>query len=126
MYVCLDCEVVGWMASLMRGEGIGCLGRKSRRLRLRRRDRLRLNSLKVFRTLHVICCGRESLLRGLGSHTRDFTQTPVSLFRFSALTFNGHKIHYSKEWCQQVEGHRDIVVHGPLNLINMLDFWRDT
>ena len=61
-----------------------------------------------------------------GTATRDFNQTEVSLFRFSALTFNGHKIHYSKEWCQDVEGHRDCVVHGPLNLINMLDLWRDT
>jgi hydroxyacyl-ACP dehydratase HTD2-like protein with hotdog domain len=42
------------------------------------------------------------------------------------LTFNGHKIHYSPEWCREVEGHRNAVVHGPLNLINMLDFWRDT
>lgn len=58
--------------------------------------------------------------------TRDFLQTPVSLFHFSALTFNAHKIHYSQTWCRQIEGHRDIVVHGPLNLINMLDFWRDT
>lgn len=57
---------------------------------------------------------------------RDFRQTAVSLFRFSALTFNGHKIHYSRPWCREVEGHRDVVVHGPLNLINMLDFWRDT
>ena len=57
--------------------------------------------------------------------SRDFLQTAVSLFRFSALTFNAHKIHYSQPWCRNVEGHRDIVVHGPLNLINMLDFWRD-
>lgn len=57
--------------------------------------------------------------------SRDFLQTAVSLFRFSALTFNAHKIHYSRPWCREVEGHRDIVVHGPLNLINMLDFWRD-
>lgn len=61
-----------------------------------------------------------------GEHARDFCQTDVTLFRFSALTFNGHKIHYSPEWCRQVEGHRNCVVHGPLNLINMLDFWRDT
>jgi hydroxyacyl-ACP dehydratase HTD2-like protein with hotdog domain len=61
-----------------------------------------------------------------GSHTRDFCQTDTSLFRFSALTFNAHKIHYEKEWCREVEGHRSAVVHGPLNLINMLDFWRDT
>lgn len=57
---------------------------------------------------------------------RDFTQTPVTLFRFSALTFNAHKIHYNKEWCRDVEGHRDLVVHGPLNLINMLNLWRDS
>lgn len=60
-----------------------------------------------------------------GSHSRDFTQTPVTLFRFSALTFNAHKIHYNKDWCREVEGHRDLVVHGPLNLINIINFWRD-
>lgn len=57
--------------------------------------------------------------------SRDFVQTAISLFRFSALTFNAHMIHYSKPWCREMEGHRDIVVHGPLNLVNMLDFWRD-
>ena len=63
-----------------------------------------------------------------GSHvkTRDFCQSTVDLFRLSALTFNAHKIHYSRPWCREVEGHREVVVHGPLNLINMLDFWRDT
>ena len=57
--------------------------------------------------------------------SRDFLQTAVDLFRFSALTFNAHMIHYSRPWCREVEGHRDIAVHGPLNLINMLDLWRD-
>ncbi|THC96471.1 hypothetical protein EYZ11_004062 [Aspergillus tanneri] len=50
----------------------------------------------------------------------------VTLFRFSALTFNPHKIHYSTPWAREVEGHKDIVVHGPLNLISILDLWRDT
>jgi hydroxyacyl-ACP dehydratase HTD2-like protein with hotdog domain len=59
------------------------------------------------------------------THQRDFRQTSTSLFRFSALTFNAHKIHYFPAWCREVEGHRDVVVHGPLNLINMLDLWRD-
>ncbi|KAL4815858.1 hypothetical protein BDW67DRAFT_163227 [Aspergillus spinulosporus] len=59
------------------------------------------------------------------THTRTLRQTAVTLFRFSALTFNPHKIHYSQPWCRQVEGHKDIVVHGPLNLIAILDFWRD-
>ncbi|KAL4793224.1 hypothetical protein BDV19DRAFT_391448 [Aspergillus venezuelensis] len=58
-------------------------------------------------------------------HTRTLSQSPVTLFRFSALTFNPHKIHYSLPWARDVEGHRDIVVHGPLNLINILDLWRD-
>ncbi|KAJ5130239.1 uncharacterized protein N7515_006278 [Penicillium bovifimosum] len=60
------------------------------------------------------------------THTRTLVQTPVTLFRFSALTFNAHKIHYSLPWARDVEGHKDIVVHGPLNLISILDLWRDT
>ena len=56
---------------------------------------------------------------------RDFTQTPVSLFRMSALTFNAHKIHYNREWCRDVEGHRDLVVHGPIPLLGILDLYRD-
>lgn len=49
----------------------------------------------------------------------------MTLFRFSALTFNPHKIHYSLPWARDVEGHKNIVVHGPLNLISILDLWRD-
>lgn len=60
-----------------------------------------------------------------GDTTRTLRQTPVSLFRFSALTFNPHKIHYSVPWARDVEGHPDLVVHGPLNLIGILDLWRD-
>ncbi|OQD87182.1 hypothetical protein PENANT_c006G07133 [Penicillium antarcticum] len=60
------------------------------------------------------------------TRSRTLIQTAVTLFRFSALTFNPHKIHYSLPWARDVEGHRDIVVHGPLNLISILDLWRDT
>lgn len=55
----------------------------------------------------------------------DFCQTDTTLFRFSALTFNAHKIHLDRDWCRNVEGHRDLVVHGPINLINILDLYRD-
>lgn len=41
------------------------------------------------------------------------------------MTFNGHKLHYNEEWSQHVEGHPGLVVHGPLNLINLLNYWRD-
>lgn len=59
------------------------------------------------------------------AHIRKFRQSDVTLFRFSALTFNAHKVHYSYPWATSVEGHRGLVVHGPLNVINILDFWRD-
>lgn len=49
----------------------------------------------------------------------------MALFRFSALTFNGHMIHYNEGWTRNVEGHPATVVHGPLNLIAIMDYWRD-
>jgi 3-methylfumaryl-CoA hydratase len=39
---------------------------------------------------------------------------PVVLFRFSALTYNGHRIHYDRPYATQVEGYPGLVVHGPL------------
>jgi 3-methylfumaryl-CoA hydratase len=39
---------------------------------------------------------------------------PVMLFRYSALTFNGHRIHYDRDYCRDVEGYPGLVFHGPL------------
>jgi 3-methylfumaryl-CoA hydratase len=39
---------------------------------------------------------------------------PVLLFRYSALTFNGHRIHYDQDYARNIEGYPDLVVHGPL------------
>ncbi len=36
------------------------------------------------------------------------------LFFFSAATYNGHRIHYDKEWARSIEGYDDVLVHGPL------------
>lgn len=63
--------------------------------------------------------------QGQGKVVKAFKRDNVILFRFSALTFNGHRIHYDKPWARDVEGHRDVVVHGPMNLVSMLDMWRD-
>ena len=43
------------------------------------------------------------------------TPTSTTLFRYSALTFNGHRIHYDADYCRQVEGYSAQVIHGPLN-----------
>lgn len=42
------------------------------------------------------------------------TPDPTLLFRYSALTSNGHRIHYDQPYAQKEEGYRDLVVHGPL------------
>jgi 3-methylfumaryl-CoA hydratase len=43
-----------------------------------------------------------------------FATDPVLLFRYSAITFNGHRIHYDHPYATGVEGYRGLVVHGPL------------
>lgn len=53
------------------------------------------------------------------SYCKSFTLTPAALFRFSALTFNAHKIHLDTQYCREVEGYRDLLVHGPLLLMLM-------
>jgi 3-methylfumaryl-CoA hydratase len=49
-----------------------------------------------------------------GTHTRTVTPGSTTLFRYSALTFNGHRIHYDADYCREVEGYRNLVIHGPL------------
>jgi 3-methylfumaryl-CoA hydratase len=49
---------------------------------------------------------------------------PLLLFRYSALTFNGHRIHYDRSYVTEVEGYPGLVVHGPLLATLMLDLLR--
>ncbi|RZT36744.1 FAS1-like dehydratase domain-containing protein [Cupriavidus agavae] len=49
---------------------------------------------------------------------------PVLLFRFSALTFNGHRIHYDKPYVSDVEHYPDLIVHGPLQAMLLLELVR--
>jgi 3-methylfumaryl-CoA hydratase len=46
--------------------------------------------------------------------SRTIVPEPVLLFRYSALTFNGHRIHYDRSYVRDVEGYPGLVVHGPL------------
>ncbi|KZP19442.1 hypothetical protein FIBSPDRAFT_920084 [Athelia psychrophila] len=50
-----------------------------------------------------------------------FTPTSTTLFRFSALTFNGHHIHLDREYAQKVEGYPERLVHGPLTALMLLE-----
>ena len=50
-----------------------------------------------------------------------FLPTAVTLFRFSALTHNAHRIHYDHRYATEVEGYPGLVVHGPLVALLLLD-----
>ena len=52
--------------------------------------------------------------------TRSVTPDPVQLFRYSALTFNGHRIHYDRDYARE-EGYPGLVVHGPLIATLLMD-----
>ncbi|KAH6953602.1 hypothetical protein DER45DRAFT_587092 [Fusarium avenaceum] len=65
------------------------------------------------------------ITKSQGFPIREYRWSPLSLFRFSALTFNSHLIHYNEDWTRNVENHPGLVVHGPLNLINLLSYWQD-
>lgn len=53
-----------------------------------------------------------------------FITDEVLLFRFSALTFNSHRIHYDRDYATGVEGYRDLVVQGPLTAILLAEMAR--
>jgi 3-methylfumaryl-CoA hydratase len=54
------------------------------------------------------------------SESLEFDVDPVLLFRFSALTYNAHRIHYDREYAKG-EGYPDLVVHGPLQALLMAE-----
>ena len=56
--------------------------------------------------------------------TRTIDPDPVLLFRYSALTFNGHRIHYDRSYVTEVEGYPGLIVHGPLIATLLLDLVR--
>ncbi|MCU0919656.1 MAG: MaoC family dehydratase N-terminal domain-containing protein [Burkholderiaceae bacterium] len=55
---------------------------------------------------------------------RELRPDEVLLFRYSALTFNGHRIHYDRPYATQEEGYPGLVVHGPLIATLLLDLLR--
>jgi len=59
-----------------------------------------------------------------GAWRRQIVPDDVLLFRYSALTFNGHRIHYDRRYVTGVEGYAGLVVHGPLLATLLLDLVR--
>jgi 3-methylfumaryl-CoA hydratase len=55
---------------------------------------------------------------------RAISPDDVLLFRYSALTFNGHRIHYDRKYVTEVEGYPGLIVHGPLIATLLMDLLR--
>ena len=55
---------------------------------------------------------------------REIVPDDVLLFRYSALTFNGHRIHYDRRYVTEVEGYPGLIVHGPLIATLLVDLVR--
>jgi 3-methylfumaryl-CoA hydratase len=55
---------------------------------------------------------------------REIHPDPLLLFRYSAVTFNGHRIHYDQPYATKVEGYPGLVVHGPLIATLLVDLLR--
>jgi len=59
-----------------------------------------------------------------GEHVRRVDADATLLFRYSAVTFNGHRIHYDADYARDVESYPGLVVHGPLIATMLLDLVR--
>ncbi|MDO5605644.1 MAG: MaoC family dehydratase N-terminal domain-containing protein [Paracoccus sp. (in: a-proteobacteria)] len=57
-----------------------------------------------------------------GAARRVVEASPALLFRYSALTFNGHRIHYDAPYVREVEGYPGLIVHGPMQATMLLRF----
>ncbi|MDX6340106.1 MAG: 3-methylfumaryl-CoA hydratase [Trebonia sp.] len=56
-----------------------------------------------------------------GQGEREIGISPALLFRFSALTYNTHRIHYDRDYCRDVEGYPGLLTHGPLQALAMAE-----
>ncbi|MDO5706136.1 MAG: MaoC family dehydratase N-terminal domain-containing protein [Paracoccus sp. (in: a-proteobacteria)] len=57
-----------------------------------------------------------------GAHRVQIDPSPALLFRYSALTFNGHRIHYDAPYVRKVEGYPGLIVHGPMQATMLVQF----
>ena len=58
----------------------------------------------------------------VAKHRETHMADPVLLFRYSALTFNGHRIHYDRDYVTKVEGYPGLIFHGPMQAAFLVEF----
>jgi 3-methylfumaryl-CoA hydratase len=67
-----------------------------------------------------------AVIEGHAEYRQPIHPDPVLLFRYSALTFNAHRIHYDQPYATQEEGYPGLIVHGPLAATLLLEAFRVT
>ena len=77
----------------------------------------------VYRDAALEPSAQTPLAPASADYTARYAFDSTALFRYSALTFNGHRIHYDLEYCRVVEGYPNLVVHGPLIATLLLDLY---
>lgn len=75
----------------------------------------------VYRRLEAPAVKTERRKAEPGAWRRTLVPDPLLLFRYSALTFNGHRIHYDRDYVTRKEGYPGLVVHGPLIATMLMD-----
>ena len=78
----------------------------------------------VYRGLAAPAAKASSKKAEPGAWRRELVPDAVQLFRYSALTFNGHRIHYDRDYVTREEGYPGLVVHGPLTATLLVDLVR--
>ncbi|SCU98259.1 LAFA_0G16666g1_1 [Lachancea sp. 'fantastica'] len=86
-------------------------------------------AVNELRTLVYTQTDASSLLQSSATNTgRDqsipLTFNSTDIFRYSALTYNAHKVHWDRNYCQNVEGYRDVIVQGPYMVHIILKYVR--
>jgi 3-methylfumaryl-CoA hydratase len=78
----------------------------------------------VYRDLLASGAGTPARAPGAATWRRRIVPDDVLLFRYSALTFNSHRIHYDRRYVTEVEGYPGLIVHGPLLATLLADLLR--
>jgi 3-methylfumaryl-CoA hydratase len=75
----------------------------------------------VYRAPNTLRSEKSAELQATAEQDWSVQATPILLFRYSALTFNGHRIHYDYPYATKEEGYEGLVVHGPMQATLMLN-----
>lgn len=78
----------------------------------------------VYRSAETVAAKAAPEAPAAGAWQRSLVPDAVMLFRYSALTFNGHRIHYDRDYVTREEGYPGLIVHGPLVATLLLDLVR--